>query len=68
MEDHSLRGYLKRQSTEKLDSILQYCLQEENYVNYEFVILEILHILDERGFSAISGVGALSDSNNIAPL
>ena len=54
MEDHSLRGYLKRQSTEELDSILQYCLQEENYANYEFVILEILHILDERGLPEVS--------------
>lgn len=48
MADHSLRGYLKRQSTVELDSLLAYYLQEENYANNEYVILEILRILEER--------------------
>lgn len=48
MEDHSLRGYLQRQTTEKLESILEYCLQEENYTNHEHIILEILDILNDR--------------------
>lgn len=46
--DHSLRGYLKRRSTEELDSLLAYCLQEANYANYEYAILEILSILNDR--------------------
>jgi len=48
MIDCSLQGYLKRRTTEELDAILAYCLQEENYVNYERVIMEIFSILRER--------------------
>lgn len=48
MEDYSIRGYLKRRSTEELDAMLLYCLQGFNYIIYEDVILEILRILDER--------------------
>ena len=48
MEDHSLRGYLKRRSTKELEAILAYCLQEANYVKYEEVILQVLSILDDR--------------------
>ena len=48
MEDHSLRGYLRRRSTEELDSLLAYCLQEENYANYDYAILDILSVLNER--------------------
>lgn len=57
MPDHSLQGYLKRRTTEELDAILAYCLQEGNYVNYEHVIIEILSILHERDRqeSAIKG-------------
>ena len=46
--DHSLRGYLKRQSSEELDALLAYCLQEANYANYEYAFLEILSILNDR--------------------
>lgn len=57
MIDCSLQGYLKRRTTEELDAILAYCLQEENYVNYEHVIMEIFSILRERDTqeSAIKG-------------
>ncbi len=48
MADHSLRGYLKRRTTEELDSLLAYYLQETNHENYEHTILEILHVLKER--------------------
>ena len=54
MEDQSLHGYLKRRSTEELESLLQYCLQEENYANYEYVILEILSVLDGRSVPEVS--------------
>ena len=48
MIDHSLRGYLQRRTTEELEAILAYCLREENYQNYEYVILEILSVLRQR--------------------
>ncbi len=48
MPDHSLLGSLKRRTTEELDAMLVYCLQEENYANHEHVILEVLSILCER--------------------
>ena len=48
MTDHSLRGYLQRRSTKELETMLAYCLQEENYANYEHVILEILRVLNDR--------------------
>ena len=47
MTDHSLRGYLQRRSTKELERVVAYCL-EENYANYEHVILEILRIFRER--------------------
>lgn len=48
MKKHSLRGYLRRQTTEKLDSILEFCLQGDNYKKYDFVIMEVMKILEER--------------------
>ena len=48
MTDHSLRGYLERRTTEELDAILAYCLQDDNYKSYEYVIKEIISILLER--------------------
>ena len=45
--DHSLRGYLKRRSTEELDMILDYIVN--NYVyEPETVVRMILEILEER--------------------
>ena len=46
--DHSLRGYLERQSTEQLDTILQDCLEQKDIWNYEETIRLILAILWER--------------------
>lgn len=48
MADHSLGGYLQRRTTEELEGILEYCLREENYANYEYAILEILDVLKDR--------------------
>lgn len=48
MTDHSLQGYLSRRTTEELQSILRYCLQEENHENYKYVVLEILDMIQER--------------------
>ena len=46
--DHSLYGYLKRRSTEELESLLAYCLKEENYKIYQCAVLEIQSVLEER--------------------
>lgn len=48
MDDHSLSGYLKRQSTETLTALLAYCLQKENYGSYSYLISEIRTILQSR--------------------
>lgn len=48
MEDHSLRGYLKRRSTKELEAILAYCLQDKIYEKYSREILEMLAVLNER--------------------
>ncbi len=48
MTDHSLGAYLRRRTTKELEDMLAYCLQEDNYVNYEQVILEILSIFYEQ--------------------
>ena len=48
MTDHSLGAYLRRRTTKELEDMLANCLREENYVNYEQVILEILKIFRER--------------------
>ena len=52
--DYSLGAYLRRRTTEELEDMLAYCLQEENYVNYEQVILEILRIFRERDAQEIA--------------
>lgn len=46
--EHSLKAYLTRQPTEKLDEMLRYCLTGERWKQYDDVILEILQILNER--------------------
>ena len=46
--DHSLRSYLERQPTERLDTILQDCLEQEDLWNYEETVRLILAILWER--------------------
>ena len=48
MEDHSIRGYLKRRSIDELESLLSFCLQEENFANYRYAIGEILDVLKDR--------------------
>lgn len=54
MVDHSLHGYLKRRTTEELNFLLDYCLQEEQYTNYGHVIIEIRTILEERIVSEVT--------------
>lgn len=46
--DHSLRNYLERQPTERLDTILQDCIEQEDLWNYEETVRLILAILWER--------------------
>lgn len=46
--EHSVRGYLEKLSTPKLESILQYYLQEQHQSEYEYAIKEILRILESR--------------------
>lgn len=48
MEDHSLYGYLKRQSTKELESLLAYYRQKENSAEYEYVVREIRRVLEDR--------------------
>ena len=48
MEDHSLYGYLRRQSTKELESLLAYYLQKANSTEYEYVVLEIRRVQEER--------------------
>lgn len=52
MEDHSLYGYLKRQSTKELESLLAYYLQKANSAEYAYVVVEIRRVLEERFSSA----------------
>lgn len=51
--DHSLQGYLSRQTTEELDRILQSYLQLEHSELHDEIIRTIMRILRERelGFS-----------------
>ena len=46
--EYSLQSYLARQSTEELDRILNYCLQQEQLYDYEHVIRLVLEILWKR--------------------
>lgn len=46
--DCSVSGYLEKRTTEELCGILNYCLRENNYNSYEYMILEILEILEQR--------------------
>lgn len=48
MEDHSLIGYLRRQSTVELKNILHYCLLPENLKNYAESLALICKVLEER--------------------
>jgi hypothetical protein len=43
--DHSVYGYLNRRSTEELEGILQFCLQDKNYSH---VIQDVLDVLEKR--------------------
>ena len=46
--DRSVSSYLKMQTTKELIGILDYCLRENNYNSYEYVIMEILKTLEQR--------------------
>lgn len=61
MEDHSLRGYLQRRTTEELESMLIYCVEGKNYIKYELAILEILKILRQRDASRGGNLPPVSD-------
>ena len=47
MEDHSVRGYLRRRSTKELENMLALYLEGKNYQKYDYAIREILLILKE---------------------
>ena len=46
--DHSVSGYLKMRTTEELYAILNYCLRENNYNSYKYVVPEMLEVLEEH--------------------
>ena len=50
MKNHSLKAELKTRATEELDSMLAYCLREENYANHADTICAILEVLHEREY------------------
>lgn len=47
--DHSIRGYLSRQSTVILQSVLQRHLQDGMWQSYFYTVPMIIEILIERG-------------------
>ena len=47
-KDHSVQGYLERQSTEELCSILNYCLDINRFRQYKDSIRIILKILQKQ--------------------
>ena len=54
MEDHSVYGYLKRRTTEELECVLARCLQEDDYVDGDEMIVQILRILEARSVPALT--------------
>lgn len=46
--DHTVHGYLVSRTTEELEMILAYYLREDAYVGNEYIILDILQILEDR--------------------
>ena len=46
--ERSVDSYLEKCTTEELSGILSYCLRENNYSSYEYMILKILKILEQR--------------------
>ena len=49
--DHSVRGYLSRQSTQVLLVILRTCLQDNLTESYLYAINPIVEILTDRGIA-----------------
>ena len=47
--DHSIRGYLGRQPTQILQSILQHYLEDGVWQNYFYAVPMIVEVLTERG-------------------
>ena len=50
---------LQEQTTEELEAILAYCLQETHYADYQHTILEILGILEDRCVPDLNSEAAL---------
>ena len=57
--NHSLQEYLRNRSTEELISFLQYCLKKNNYKAYDYIIPDILRLLEQRK----SEEAIISDTN-----
>ena len=52
--EHSIRRCLSRRTTEELEELLRFCLKEENFQAYCYVIPEILETFAERGETPVS--------------
>ena len=46
--DHSVRGYLERQSDFELQCTIRYCLNQEDLQHYGQFVLMGIHILESR--------------------
>lgn len=55
MEDHSISGYLKRRTTEELESILAFCMHSPRCTHDPSIICEIQTILKDRGITDLPG-------------
>lgn len=49
--DHSVRGYLGRQPTKVLETLLHLYLQDGQWEDYFYTIPMIVEVLTQRGFS-----------------
>ncbi len=46
--DHSVEGYLQKQSTEVLENFVEQCIRGEYGTSYDYLIADILRILYRR--------------------
>ena len=66
--DHSVRGYISRQSTEVLQSVLRHHLKEGVWQSYFYTVPMIVEVLTERGvdipreiYDRIAEIGKLQE-------
>ncbi len=46
--DHTIDSYLNRQTLAQLKSILEYCSATENYSKYDYIIPEIVKVIEKK--------------------